>query len=156
MPDRSVHDVTEDAPSDEALRLSESGDLDGLTALLFTGDTPKLRQDAALGIGMLAGEAAIAPFIDLFSHEDRDIRMAASWGLSAIGSLAAASLAIALDDDDRQVRLWAAYTLGFTGTWREEAALQKTCHDPDPDVRRWAAWALERIERMNRPCCSGC
>lgn len=156
MPNKSVNDVTEDVPSVEVTDRCMDSDLDGLVALLFDGDTRTVREDAALGIGMLMGGDAVEPFIGLFVHDDPEIRMAASWGLTAIGAPAVAGLIAALSNDDTRIKKWAVYTLGFIGDCRAETALADMTHDEDPDVRWWAEWALDRILQMHGTCCSGC
>lgn len=155
MPDRSVNDVTEAAPSREVMERCMEEDLDGLVDLLFNGGSREIREDAALAIGMLMGEDAVEPFVSLFAHEDPEIRMVASWGLTAIGGTAVPALIGALSDDDPLVRKWGVYTLGFIGGCRAEKALAEMLHDRDPDVRWWAAWALDHIMQMHGTCC-GC
>lgn len=143
------------APSPEVLDRAVDDDLDGLTDLLFHGQSQKLREDAALAIGMLMGEKAVGPFIGLFSQEDRDLRLAASWGLSAIGTTAVDGLIAALSAEDTHTRMWAAYTLGTIGDCKAEFALGETLKDEDDGVRWWTSWALDQI-LQRRGCCRGC
>ncbi|EJG06875.1 PBS lyase HEAT domain protein repeat-containing protein [Methanofollis liminatans DSM 4140] len=156
MPDKSVNDVTEEVPSTEVMERCVEQDLDGLVDLLFNGGSRNVREDAALAIGILMGDDAIEPFIGLFAHEDPEIRMVASWGLNAIGAPAVGGLVAALSNEDAIIRKWAVYTLGFIGGCRAERALAQMVDDEDPDVRWWAAWALDHILEMHGTCCSGC
>ncbi|WP_342676192.1 HEAT repeat domain-containing protein [Methanofollis sp. UBA420] len=143
------------APSPEVLDRAVADDLDGLTDILFHGQTQKVREDAALAIGMLMGAEAVGPFIELFAEDDRDLRMAASWGLSAIGTPAIDGLIAALSAEDAATRMWAAYTLGAIGHCKAEVALGKVLKDEDADVRWWASWALDQILQRHG-CCNGC
>jgi len=156
VPYKSVNDVTDEAPSTEVMERCMETDLDSLVELLFNGGSRNVREDAALGIGMLMGSDAVEPFIGLFAHEDPEIRMTASWGLTAIGGPAVDGLVAALSEEDAGIRKWAVYTLGFIGSCRAETALAQMVDDEDPDVRWWAAWALDRILQMHGTCCSGC
>ncbi|WP_067050531.1 HEAT repeat domain-containing protein [Methanofollis ethanolicus] len=142
-------------PSPEVLECAVDNDLDSLTALLFHGESQKVREDAALAIGMLMGEEAVGAFIGLFAEDDRDLRMAASWGLSAIGTPAIDGLIAALSAADAATRMWAAYTLGAIGHCKAEVALGKVLKDDDADVRWWASWALDQILQRHG-CCNGC
>ncbi|WP_298668789.1 HEAT repeat domain-containing protein [uncultured Methanofollis sp.] len=143
------------APSPRVLALAVGNDIDGLTDLLFNGSSQKVREDAALAIGMLVGEEAVGAFIGLFAEDDRDLRMAASWGLSAIGTPAVDGLIAGLSAEDAGTRMWAAYTLGTIGHSKAEFALGRALKDEDADVRWWASWALDQILQRHG-CCSGC
>ena len=156
MPYKSVNDVTDEVPSTDVMERCMEKDLDGLVDLLFNGGSRNVREDAALGIGMLMGSDAVEPFIALFVHDDPEIRMVASWGLTAIGMPAVAGLIAALSEDDSRIKKWAIYTLGFIGDCRAETALSYLTHDEDSDIRWWAEWALDRILQMHGTCCSGC
>lgn len=164
MTDTSAPDLTDDCmldsnadekPSTLVLLLCMDDDLDGLTDLLFHGDSQKVREDAALAIGMLVGAEAVGPFIDLFAEDDHDLRMAASWGLSAIGTPAVDGLIAALAAEDAGIRMWAAYTLGAIGHCKAESALGTALKDEDAGVRWWASWALDQILQRHG-CCNGC
>lgn len=146
---------TDIAPSPEVLACAVDSDLDSLADLLFHGETQKVREDAALAIGMLTGEEAVGPFIGLFAEDDHDLRMAASWGLSAIGTPAVDGLIAALSAEDAATRMWAAYTLGAIGHCKAEFALDRALKDEDAGVRWWASWALDQILQRHG-CCNGC
>lgn len=67
------------------------------------------------------GNDAVEPFIGLFAHENPEIGMTASWGLTVIGAPATDGLITALSDEDARIRKWAAYTPGFIGNSRAES-----------------------------------
>ncbi|MBP2145302.1 HEAT repeat protein [Methanofollis sp. W23] len=142
-------------PTPEVLDCAVENDLEGLTAYLFHGESQKVREDAALAIGMMMGESAVEAFIELFSQEDRHLRLAASWGLSAVGAPAVTSLIAALAEGDTPTRTWAAYTLGSIGHSSAESPLAGALEDENPQVRWWAGWALDQI-LQRQSTCSNC
>ncbi|WP_265581257.1 HEAT repeat domain-containing protein [Methanofollis aquaemaris] len=145
---------TDVAPSPEVLDCAVENDLEGLTDYLFNGESQKIREDAALAIGMMMGEQAVEAFIELFSQENKDLRMAASWGLSAIGTPALNRLIVALAEGDTVTRTWAAYTLGTIGHCKADTPLTEALKDEDPQVRWWAGWALDQILQRHGTCSS--
>lgn len=154
LSDETLPIETDLAPTPEVLDCAVENDIDGLTDYLFNGESQKIREDAALAIGMMMGEEAVEAFIELFRHEDRHLRMAASWGLSAVGAPAVNELIAALAEGDAPTRTWAAYTLGSIGHCKAERPLTRALKDEDPQVRWWAGWALDQILQQHSTCSS--
>jgi HEAT repeat protein len=85
---------------------------------------------------------------------ESDCRMAAAAHLAEIGLPALPRLADALREGDQHLRVWAAYTLGMLGDPLAIPGLTMALDDPDRDVARWAAAALQRIRESAGGC--GC
>ncbi|MGL4461992.1 MAG: HEAT repeat domain-containing protein [Planctomycetia bacterium] len=123
-----------------------------LTVLLGSV-TAKDRADAAMGLGKLGREAALATpaLAAALKDGDRQVRQLAADALGRIGAPEAASavpaLADALGDEDAAVRRMAAVSLGKLGPAAAAAipALKKTAKDKAPIVQSAAEAALKKI-----------
>ncbi|MGL4463749.1 MAG: HEAT repeat domain-containing protein [Planctomycetia bacterium] len=123
-----------------------------LTALLGSV-TAKDRADAAMGLGKLGREAALATpaLAAALKDGDRQVRQLAADALGRIGAPEAAAavpaLTDALGDEDAAVRRMAAVSLGKLGPAAESAApaLKKAVKDKAPIVQAAAEAALKKI-----------
>jgi HEAT repeat protein len=79
------------------------------------------------------------------SHNNENIRWAATSALARIGTAATDPLVAALDDTDRVERLRAAWALGQIGDERAIGKLISTLRDTDWSVRVHAADALGKL-----------
>lgn len=110
--------------------------------------SPQARACAAWVMDMVVDHVPADPLIAALQDEDAGVRSAAA---GALGNFRGASgvmeaLAQALQqDDDEQVRVSAAASLGELGDERAIPALQAVLWDPAVRVRRFAAYALERL-----------
>jgi hypothetical protein len=91
----------------------------------------------------------IPALLDALKDSDAEVRQSAASALAAIGHPALDPLVDVLRDKDqnKELRANAAYVLGQMGHNAQEAlpALTKALKDDDKDVRRRAAFAVQRI-----------
>ncbi len=78
-------------------------------------------------------------------HSDIDVRWRAARILGAMGGLACDLLMKLLYDDDKGVRILAAWALGRTGDPRATDALMRACPDDDDLVQLAIDCAIERL-----------
>lgn len=92
-------------------------------------------------------QAAIPALVGSLKLNDEDLRLAVMLTLTNAGKDPVPELVKALRDDDFNVRIYAAWTLGRIGPDAADAvpALLEARNDPDGDVRRRAVYALGRI-----------
>ena len=110
--------------------------------------SPQTRACAAWAMDMVVGQVPADPLIAALQDEDAGVRAAAAGALGAFrdtpGVVEALTQALQQDDDE-QVRVSAAASLGELGDERAIPALQAVLWDPASRVRRFAAYALERL-----------
>ena len=143
-------------------RLGPSGVLALSRALL--DDDVHLRKNAALALNVLAGgwydsawpkldiRPALSTLVAALQDSDSNVR---GWSAQAIGTIgpdaarAVPDLITLLSNDDEGSRNSACIALRFIGPAAKQALpdLRKALSDPSKDVRRFAAWAIENIER---------
>jgi hypothetical protein len=117
-----------------------------------------------VGLLVLAGTAAAAgckdprkvehsvPSLVKTLREDKDPNMR-YWAAQALGGFgkqaepAVPDLAAALKDEDKTVRMGAAYALGEVGSKDAEPALAEAGKDPEKEVREAAAFALKQLRQ---------
>jgi hypothetical protein len=144
------------------LRLGPSGVLALSRAL--RDDDVHLRKNAALALNVLAGgwydiswakldiRSALPALIEALQDPDTQVR---GWSAQAIGSIgpnaakAVPDLITLLTNYDEGSRNSACIALRFIGPAAKQAlpALKNSLSDPSNDVRRFAALAIESIER---------
>jgi hypothetical protein len=101
------------------------------------------------GAGRADFKELIPPLLDALKDHDAEVRQSAASALASIGRQAVEPLLDVLKDKDqsKEMRANAAYVLGQMGHNGQEAlpALTKALKDDDRDVRRRAAFAIQRI-----------
>ncbi|MBN1658959.1 MAG: DUF123 domain-containing protein [Anaerolineae bacterium] len=90
-------------------------------------------------------DAELDELVETLVRGDDQSREAAAVALGRHGQRALGCLARMIDDDDRDVRWWAARALAEIGGAPAAVPLCAALADPDPDVRACAALALGRI-----------
>ena len=121
-------------------KLARKKDLQGLMKCLTEGDSD-LSHDAAEAIGNM-GQIGYEPLIRTLDHSNNEVRMAALYGLEALGDSRAISHIIdCMGADDDGVRLRASGTLS---RWSDDAIdpLIKCVNDQNKHVRDGAVSAL--------------
>ncbi len=122
-----------------------------LTAL--TDDHLSVGLEALAALGRVGPDAAqaIPQIIPLLAHEDMRVRTVAQNSLRRIGAVATEDLVKALSEPNAILREKAAFVLGMIRSSRDEVitALLETSYDPDPDVRRAARQALDKLNVEN-------
>ncbi|MDZ7794794.1 MAG: HEAT repeat domain-containing protein [Spirochaetia bacterium] len=84
------------------------------------------------------------------SHRDPQIRRDAAELLSLIGTVAAfRGIVLAARDPDEQVRVLVTKALERLNTEGGNEILQQLREDPEPKIRKYTLWALERIKVKN-------
>jgi HEAT repeat protein len=101
---------------------------------------PNNRLYAIYALSRMSDPSEIEPLIAVLSNEE--IGWLASKALISIGEPAIKPLLEALFSDDRNIRLYATYTLGEIGSSRAGRGLVRMFRDEDPLVRDTAAEAL--------------
>ncbi len=110
------------------------------------------QQHVAWLVRQLAGERLQEVLKPALKHRRPEVRLRA-WQLldEAQGPLSVETLAAALSDSDRQVRLFAVAKLREAGGADARAALQRLLEgETDPEVRRAAAEAAEALSPLKR------
>jgi HEAT repeat protein len=101
------------------------------------------------GTGRADFKELVPALLDALKDHDADVRQAAASALAGIGRQALEPLLDVLKDKDqsKEMRANAAYVLGQMGHNGQEAlpALTKALKDDDKEVRRRAAFAIQRI-----------
>ena len=121
-----------------------------LALFLSEDEDPVVRRVAAIGLGKVGGEPALARLTAALDDEDEWVRRRAIQGLGRIGSDSAArALGETLTGDpDTAIRRAAARTLGRMRSEEALGALEAARSDPDFSVRQAVAAALARLEDM--------
>lgn len=98
-------------------------------------------------LGRLASATEVMPLLMKALREEESYETYASDALVEVGSIAVPSLIEALKDQDKKMRLKAAYTLNGIGMQAQEAvpALVQALQDSEFHVKRWASSALAKI-----------
>ncbi len=114
-----------------------------------------VREKAAKAIGEICGlgDACGINEVELLLQDLKDqskgVRWRASEALVQIGPASVEPLIVALTDDDPDVQMRAARSLGDLGDKRALEPLKRTLKDKNPDVRDAAGKAIDKIERRN-------
>jgi HEAT repeat protein len=97
-------------------------------------------------MGMVAAEHA-SGLAGLLTDSDEQVRKAAGWALTKMGTAGAVALAERLTDKERHVRKDAAESLGMMGSVAAEhsKALAGLLTDEDAGIRWAAVWALGKL-----------
>lgn len=101
---------------------------------------------AAMMLGNLQSEKAVAPLIKKLSHKDKYMATTATYALAKIGPAAIPSLVESTKSKKAQVRKYSAHALGQIGGDQVYFALSDLTRDPDPAVRKRALQALNILK----------
>jgi HEAT repeat protein len=119
-----------------------------LMRLLEEDDEPAVLSSAAVGLGHLRDDRAIAPLVGLASNPDPNVRRAVVHGLMGHDDDGAVEALIALSaDEDGDVRDWATFSLGVQidrDTEDVREALAARLDDTHGDTRAEAVRGLAR------------
>jgi HEAT repeat protein len=110
--------------------------------------SPQTRANAAWVMDMVVDQVQAEPLIAALQDTDARVRAAAAGALGSFrGSpgVMEALTGVLQDDEDEQVRVSAAASLGELGDERAIPALQAVLWDPAARVRSFAGYALERL-----------
>ena len=123
------------------------GGVDALLDALRSGEA-NARNAAILGLGSAGDARAVGPLTNLAGDTDPGVRAAVAWALGHTASHdAVASVSRLTGDREARVRRSAARALGRLEDSSSIPTLSRLlASDPDPGVRRAAAWALGQIE----------
>jgi HEAT repeat protein/beta-lactamase regulating signal transducer with metallopeptidase domain len=120
-----------------------------LAAAVQRDSSAQVRETAAWALGQLDGDAGTAILAHaLLGDGSSRVRATAAWALARSDSASAmvtSALSGALADQDKDVRLRAAWALGQLRPASVPPGLIKVLGDSDADVRVAAAWALGRL-----------
>jgi hypothetical protein len=107
---------------------------------------PKVRWQAARGLGYMRAKEALGPLGKAIRDADPGVRAVSAWAIGRIGDRGSLpELTEALRDADRQVRIEAVGALGELKCAESVAPLVALLKDPSPDIRASAAMALGEI-----------
>jgi HEAT repeat protein len=109
---------------------------------LRSGDVD-VRWMAAVALGDIADPAAVPALLETLNDVDAYVRSRAALALAAIGEPAETALITSLSTGNERVRWGATLALGRIGGEVATSALIDALHDPDEDIRRQTANALE-------------
>ena len=99
----------------------------------------------------------VRQLVDALRDPDFEVRQNLAAALAKTGGRVVAPLRDALKDKLAERRSGAAYTLGLLGEVARPALpeLLDALHDPDPDVRRQASFAIARVVPAGRAAADG-
>lgn len=148
-----LEDPSPDVKAAAALALGKLGGTQGMVELVaqyLRDPDVATRRAATLALGGMEAASASPALIEALTDEDAFVRQGA---LAALGELADVRALPAIGDRLRRdvdggVRSEAAFRLGKLGDGNGMVgSLLQTASagDPDPGVRRWAAWALASL-----------
>ncbi len=106
----------------------------------------QVRTEAAKGLGRLKIMDAVEPLIDATRDPLWQVRERAAEALGKLGLVGAIpALGACLDNDNGNLRKTAVAALGEIAHPDGLGWVDKAMQDPDPDVRKLARWAKERM-----------
>lgn len=143
----------DDAVRLKAIRsLGQVGDgrATGLLSLLVR--EPKLQLTSIVALGSIGDSAALPVLLRLIKAEStsREVLEKAFWALGSIkGDSTASALRGFLEATDTQLISWTCDALGRVGSETSIQPLIDTLNNKDEEVKKMAAWALQKITGVN-------
>lgn len=141
-----------DSASDRADAADALGDLNDSGAvepliIALDDNLDFVRESAAAALGKLKDARAVEPLIRAIgNYSDALLQDEAGKALIAIGEPSTVPLIKALNDDEKWVRFYAAYCLGYSNDIRAIEPLRNALSDEDADVREMASDSILRLE----------
>ena len=141
-----------DSASDRADAADALGDLNDSGAvepliIALNDNLDFVRESAAAALGKLKDARAVEPLIRaIVNYSDALLQDEAGKALIAIGEPSTVPLINALNDEEKWVRFYAAYCLGYSNDMRAIEPLRNALSDEDADVREMASDSVFRLE----------